>query len=86
MGLFWGPTVGGTRYNVSMNKNRNTVPAKFLTVGQDFIFNFAGGNQTVYTATRVSVGGPLTQITYVVTGTKYTGQFHCPALSTLHLV
>lgn len=64
--------------------NTNRIDAKNLTPGQDFIYNYAGGNRTVYTAERVSSGGGRTVITYTVNGSR--NEFYCASLSSLVLI
>ncbi len=64
-----------------------TIAAKNLTAGTDFIFNYAGGNRTVYRAVRVSSGAGKTAIAYTIPGTDYRmSEFYCAGLSTLTLV
>lgn len=64
----------------------NNIEAKNLTVGQSFIYNYAGGNRTVYTAERVSSGAGRTVITYSIPGSAGYSEFYTASLSTLVLV
>lgn len=64
----------------------NRIEAKNLLPGQDFIYNYAGGNRTVYRAESVRSGGGRTVITYSVDGSSGFSEFHTTSLSTLVLV
>lgn len=73
-----------------MNENMTRIDAKNLTAGQDFIYNYAGGNRTVYRAVRVSSGGGRTVISYTIPGdetySKRVSEFYTAGLSTLFLI
>lgn len=71
-----------------MNKNTNRIDAIDLSEGQDFIFNAAGGNTTVYRATRVRSGGGLTLIHYTIPASlmRTESTLSCASLSSLVLV
>lgn len=64
------------------------IDAKDLTPGQDFIFNYLGGNRTVYRATAVRSGAGQTVIFYTVLDSDIPGewQFSTASLSTLVLI
>lgn len=62
----------------------NRIDAKNLTAGQDFIYNYAGGNRTVYRTESVRSGAGRTLITYTVNGSR--SEFSCASLSSLVLV
>lgn len=74
-----------------MNKNQypadaTLINAKDLAEGQDFIYNYAGGIRTVYTALRVRTGSGQTVITYRVKGDRIISEFYTAGFSTLVLV